>query len=265
MKTANHFNKSKRGQFGFDLADIFSYIGYFIVVLIIIIILNIPSCLTGIDTKKADSKLQEKADSMALVSADTQIASYLRTQMPERTELFAKLDWLEQHKNFLRTSVVDPETGITLPAEVKLDVGQAKAFLNSHPDVYADKDYSGFISSLQAVYAAEKKEQNNVKMAFKAVTTALFIRGFSNGKKLDKNNDGYTYYLSPVSVDFQNSNPGESGRDSDYDLSVEILPGEMLPERTPVQSIQVIPLADLTLAKIRLTYHPERSSWLPQP
>ncbi len=254
-------NKSKRGQFGFDLADIFSYIGYFIVVLIIIIVLSLPSCLTGIDTKKADLKLQEKASSMALVSADTQLTSYLRTQMPGRDELLAKLGWLEQHKAELHTSIFDKSTGTSWPGKVGLDIGQAKDFLNRHPEVYAGRDYSEFISSLQAIYATDKDEQDDVKMAFKAVTAAMFIRGFGDAKKPG----GYIYYLFPVSVDFQNRNPGESGDEGDYDLSVEILPSEMLLERKPVQSILVIPLADSTLAKVRLTYYPERSSWLPQP
>ncbi len=261
MKVTNHFNKSKRGQFGFDLADIFSYIGYFIVVLIIIIVLSLPSCLTGIDTKKADEKLQEKADAAALVSADSQLISYLRTQMPGKDELFAKLGWLDQQKKYFKTTVINQETGASLPGEVKLDVGQAKDFLNRHPEVYAGKDYSEFISSLQAVYASGKDEQDDVKMAFKAVTAAMFIRGFSDAKK----QGGYIYYLFPVSVDFQNRNPGESGDEGDYDLSVEILPSEMLLERKPVQSILVVPLADSTLAKVRLTYYSERSSWLPQP
>lgn len=265
MRATNQFNKSKKGQFGFEIVDIFSYLGYFIAVLIILIILILPSCLTGIDSDKAGEKLQEKTEAMAQLKADAQLASFLRTQIPGKAELFAKLDWLDKHKDLLRTSTFLDQTGTSPPEKVKLDIGQTKGFLNSHPEVYADNDYSEFISSLYSVYAANKNEKGNAKMAFKVVTTVLFIRGFSNGKKLDKNNDGYTYYLFPLSVDFQNSNPGELDKGSNYDLSIGITPSEMLPERKPAQSIQVVPLADSTLAEVRLDYYTEHSSWLPQP
>lgn len=263
MGIANRFNRPKKGQFGFDIADVFSYFGYFIAVLILIVILSIPSCLTGLNTNKADSNLQERTGAMALVAADAQLASYLRAQMPGKDELFAKLDWVEQHKKFFKTSVVDRVvTGTALPKDVELDVVQVRGFLDSHPDVYADKDYSEFISSLQAVYSAGgKDEQDAVKMAFKVVTAAMFVRAIIYPKK----GDSYLYYLFPLSVDFQNRNSGKSGDDSDYDLSVGIMPTEMLPEREPLQSIQAIPLADSTIAKARLDYYPELLSGLPQP
>ena len=165
---ARCLGKSKKGQFGFDLMDIFSYIGYFVVVLLIIIILSLPSCLTGIKTDKAQSKLHEKTQAMALVSADAQLTSYLRTQMPGKDELFAKpnskLNWLDEHRNFLKTSAVDQTTGTPLPdVKVNLDVVKAKGFLENHPEVYVDKDYSEFLSSLQAIYATNKNEQGDVK------------------------------------------------------------------------------------------------------
>lgn len=261
MSAVNQFNKSKRGQFGFDIADIFSYLGYFIAVLIIILILSLPSCLTRIDTDRAESKLQEKTEAMALIKADAQLTSYLRTQMPGKDELLAKLNWLEQHKNMPHTSTFDPTTGISVPEKVKIDVEKAKGFLNNHPEVYVDRDYSEFISGLHAVYAANGKEKGNVEMTFKVVTAAMFLRGVGDGKKAG----GYLYYLYPLAVDLQNRNPGAPGKDGDYDFTIGITPSEIFQGRMPVQAMQVVPLADSTLAKVRLTYYQERSSWLQQP
>ncbi len=252
---------SKKGFFPLEL--IFSMLGYVVAVFVIIIVLNISSCV--LDKDKAESGISGKAETAAGLRAEAQLSSYLRTQIPAKDELFTKLDWLKEKRdrNFAFAQ--------------GFDVPKAKAFLEKYPDVYSGKDYSGFISALQAIYATSSNERGDVKEAFEAVTAAMFLRAFGDGRK----EDGYVFYVLPIGVDFENSDNGKPSSITslcslaNYDLCVEAgsesydaaLHSDTFVAlyREPFQAVQLVPLADNSIAKVEFRYYPELASRLPGP
>lgn len=255
--------KKKKGQLG--LVDIFSMIMYFIAVLIILLILNIAGCFID---NKAKAALGTDADLAKSVKADAQLNSMLATQMPDAAGLKAKLDQLDSFNR---------DKNSNLYKKIDVNFGEVQGFLNSHPELFKKKDYSGFIAGLNVIYkTGTAKDQNNVVKTFKAVSAAMFLRALKDYPKKGE----YLYYLLPVGVDFNPKDFKPSSNDEmcdAYTLCVEVLPPEIIPEvlYTPgayipitkviSQSVQLLPLVDSTIAKIEFRYYPELPSTLPQP
>lgn len=254
----------KRGQFG--LLDAASYLLYLIGVLVIVLFLNIGGCV--IKNKEAKAGIMAEVNLASSLKADAQLDSYLRTDvvLPDKAELFAKLDWFEKNKN---TKYIKE-----LVSQLKIDVAKVKDFLDRHPEAYADKDYSGFISSLHAFYASgNKNDKEDAERAFKAVTAAMFLRAVEDYPKRGE----YVFYLLPIGVDFNPKDFKPSEKEDlckVSELCAYYLPSEVIPEiENPLvyippykfssQAVQVIPLADSTLAKVEFRYYPEFKSWLP--
>ncbi|MBI2580771.1 hypothetical protein HYV85_03085 [Candidatus Woesearchaeota archaeon] len=247
MKLFLLLRTDKRGFFPLEL--VFSALGYIVAVAILILILNIPL----LDKGKAESSISGKAETAAGLRAEGQLSSYLQTQMPAKSELFAKLDWLKERHD--KESVF-----------AGFDVPKAKAFLEKYPDVYSGEDYSGFISALHAIYTASSNEKDDVKEAFKAVTGVMFLRAVGDGRKAD----GHLFYVLPLGVDFENSDKGKPSAKTSictqphYDLCVEAgTYGVAI--GVPFQAVQLVPLADSSIAKVEFRYYTEWDSWLPGP
>lgn len=258
----------KRGQLG--LVDIFSMILYFVVVLIIILMLNIAGCFIK---TKAEAAIGVNVNLAKSVSADSQLASFLRTDMSDATELRAKLDWL---KNSKKNNPDFPD----FSKEIGVKFADAQGFLDSHPELYEKKDYSEFISALYVFYqTGAKKDKESVEKAFRAVTAAMFLRVVKDYPKKGE----YIFYLLPVGVKFKPDNLMPSNKADicqDYDLCVDYLPSEIVPQTqdpfdengityVPInkiasQSVQAVPLPDYTFAKIEFRYYVELPSTLPQ-
>ena len=243
--------KKKNGQLG--LVDIFSMMLYFFVALILLLVLNIAGCFL---TDKAEAAIGVNVDLAASVRADAQLDSMLRTEMPDKIALTEKLDTLEKFK----------------PGNFDVNINKVKEFLDKHPELYANVDYSEFISRLHALYGSD---EDMVKQTFKAVTAALFMRAVKDYPK----KGGYTFYLLPVGVKFNPVNFKPSSRSdicSDYDLCVQYLPPQIVPqtqkeagEYTPIykaasQPVQVIPLAGDAMAKVEFRYYGELPAALPK-
>ena len=161
------FKAMLKSRKGLDFWDIFWYMFYFLVAFIIIFLLNIAGCV--IKDKEAKAGIGADVSLAAVIRADAQLDSYLRTQMPGKGELLEKMGWLEKNKNanYIKSLV----------KELNFDFGKVEDFLNKHPEVYADRDYSGFISSLHPFYVSgDKKDKEDAERVFKAVTAAMFIR-----------------------------------------------------------------------------------------
>ncbi len=244
-------NWRKQGQLG--LLDIFSYILYFIAFLVILLLLNIQGC-----KEKVQSDIGIDANFRPLeasVRADAQLNSYLRTQMPEKELLFTRIGWLEakQKGGFVFAKGFDLE--------------KAKDFLERYPEVYDGKDYSEFISSLQAVYESDVKEKEGIQEAFKAATAAMFLRAVED----DEAFGGTLYYFLPIGVDFDNLDKGKPGDEKylcgtgKYELCTDgYLPDEFF-YIVPVSAVQITPLADGEMAKVELRYVREFRARLPKP
>src|SRR3989338_4232549 len=233
---------------GFALEMIFSALGYFLCVFVIVVLLNISGCI--LNKEAVSSSVSCRADTAASLRAEVQLAAYMRTQIPSSTELFAKLDWLKgkHDKEFAFANGFDPEAAVK--------------FLDKHPEVYSGKDYAGFIRSIYAYYL-ETGDKDGVKSTFNAVTAVLFFR--SKGDKQIK--DGHLYYLFPVGVDFcvLDLELCDLGYKV-YDLCAGYLPQQLAYQgRTAVKAESWVPLADNRMARVELLYYPEFEAWLQGP
>lgn len=248
------------------IVKVFSYIAYGIGVLVLILLLNLAGCL--IKNKEAKAAIEVDVNLAASVRADAQLGSYLRTVVPSKAGLNERLEWLEKNK--------DTKYIKELLKNIKIDFGDVKGFLDKHPEVYEGKDYSEFVSGLHAIYSAGNgDEKETVKQTFRAVTTTMFLRAVKDFPK----KGGSLFYLLPLGVDF---NPADMKPSSDedmcdkYTLCAQYLPSEIIPriedpliyippQRFASQSVQAIPLADASVAKVEFRYYPELKSMLPQP
>lgn len=245
----------KKGQLG--LVDIFSMMLYFFVALILLLVLNIAGCFL---TSKTEASIGVDVNLATSVRADAQLDSMLRTMMPDANGLKAKLDFLKNSgkPDFSR--------------KLNVNFADAKKFLDNNPELYAKVDYSEFISRLHALYPSNK---DMVEHTFKAVTAAMFMRAAKDYPKKGE----YTFYLLPVGVKFNPADLKPSSRSdicSDYDLCVQYLPPEVVPQtqkesgkyapiyKAASQPVQAIPLADYTIAKVEFRYYRELSFALPK-
>ena len=252
----------KNGQLG--LVDVFSYILYFLSVIVIIFLLNIAGCVAK---GKAEAAIGADVSLSSSVRADSQLNSYLRTKMPDKAELDKKLDWLEKNPS--------PQFANQLK-KLNVNFGKAKDFFNKYPETYEGQDYSKFIAGLHAIYSAGVEgDKEGAEQAFKAATAAMFLRAVEDYPKKGE----YLFYLLPVGVDFNPSDFNPFDKEDlceEVELCAQLLPVEIIPnledpliyippQRLSSQSVQVIPLADSTLAKVEFRYFPERESRLPKP
>ena len=240
----------------------FGILAYIIVAAIAVLLLNIAGCLIA---GKAEAAIDVNVDLSKSVRADSQLNSMLGVQMPDSGSLRAKLDWLMSSKN--------PDFSKKLDVDFKA----VKAFLDKNPELYSKKDYSEFISGLQVIYASGSSSgKQNVEQTFRAVTAALFLRALNDYPKKGE----YIFYLLPVGVDFSPNDLKPSNKADmckDYDLCAQLLPSQIIPktqdpfvnnyvpvQKVTSQAVQVIPLADYTLAKVEFRYYPEFASALPK-
>lgn len=248
------------------IVKVFSYIAYFIGALVLILLLNIAGCL--IDNKKAEAAIEVDVNLAASVRADAQLGSYLRTMVPPKAGLDERLEWLEKNK--------DTKYVKELLNSIKIDFGDVKGFLDKHPEVYEGKDYSEFISGLHAIYSTGSDDEKKVvKQAFRAVTAIMFLSAVKDFPKKGES----LFYLLPLGVDFSPSDFKPSSEEdvcSTYELCAQYLPPEVIPRTdNPLiyippqmfasQSVQAIPLADASVAKVEFRYYPEHKSMLPEP
>lgn len=252
------FKRGKNGQFG--LEKIFSYIIYGLAVMVFIVLVNLPGCI--LDKGQLKAVIESDATLKAEVKAEAQLNSYLRAQMPDKALLFERLDWLKNKKKEGYVFAGQFDEG---------KVKRVKEFTDGNPEAYVGKDYSGFISSLQAIYAVSNNDgKNRIKEAFELVTAAMFFR--SARDKTQK--IGHVLYALPIAVDFDPKDLKPSRTDySLCTLEKDFKEFEVCSDNRPYelfyakfwQAVQAVPLHDGGFAKVELRYYPEPLSWLPKP
>lgn len=252
---ATHPNK--KGQFG--MLRIFSYALYAFGAIVLIITLSLATTSCALQNKEAKAEIGNEAGLYAAVKADTQLNSYLRTDMPAKNELFERLDWLEKNKN---TKYVKELMGA-----LKIDFKSARDFLEKHPETVSDRDYSGFITALHAVHiSGNDADKESVRQTFKAATAALFLRSVNDYPRKGER----VFYLLPLTVDFnpadfwasKEQNPCGNAELCAYYLPAIIAPGAGN-SKFVSHAINPVPLADHTAAKVEFWYYPEIKHTLP--
>ena len=245
----------KKGQFG--LVKIMSYLVYGLAVIGFTVLVNLPSCV--LDKGHLKAVIEPDATLTAAIRADAQLGSYLRTQLPDKALLFERLDWLE-NKN---------KEGYTFADQFdSKKVKRVKEFIDDHPEAYADKDYSAFLTGLQAIYVLSDSDgKDRVKETFKLVTAAMFFRSAKDKTK----KIGHVLYVLPIAVDFDPKDLKPSLSDAgsicalpEFEVCYENIPYELSFDKF-LQAVQAIPIHDAGFAKVELRYYPESRLWLPQP
>lgn len=148
----------KKAQFGLDTLASYLVFGTFL--LFTIIALNISGC--GSSKKRVEVGLESDTGVIAELRASEQLSAYLRTDMPDKGALIAKILSLEG-KESIKDGIDSLNDGI--------NTGNAISFLEQRPEVYVGKTYGGFISALYV-----HKDDNEVKNVFNTVTRAMFYR-----------------------------------------------------------------------------------------
>jgi hypothetical protein len=149
------------------LDTVMSWLLFAFYVLTIIMVMSICGCATTCK-KDVASGINTDSGGIADLRASEQLSAYLRTGMPDAAMLNSMVDAL------------DGKEGMS----INVGLGNAKAFLEKHPEVYVGKDYAGFLVSLYPY-----SEDDDARNAFDAVTRAMFSMPLYS-KKVREMNSG---------------------------------------------------------------------------
>lgn len=269
----------RKGQLA--LVDAFSYMMYFLAVLVIIFLLNIYGCVQK--NQQQNNRIDTDVTLASSVRADAQLASMLRTRIsPE--DLYDRLEWMRNYKeqdfgSGLRIDDSNPfskddpfkdvEDFLCLPPKEP-----GKCPKGSRPELIAGKDYSEFIQDIHVIYTSGSPDKGKAANAFNAVTAALFMRTTIGKIRRGGRVENITwYYLPGVSVKFDTTDmkPGVGQKEclkqgNSYDLCAEYLvETAALPAQMLTHVTQPIPLANSSMAKVGFGYYRETVSNLPKP
>lgn len=167
----------KKAQFGLD--TLISYFVFAVFLLFTIFALSLSGC--GSAKHKAEGKINLDKGRIADLRASEQLSAYFATEIPVKEALYKGID--------------DTEDMFKLGTDFNKKT--VKEFLDTHPEVYVDRNYAEFVNALYAYRADER-----IKDVFDAVTKALFHRQLYSKSARDLNSGRLDklYYSPTISV-----------------------------------------------------------------
>ncbi len=262
----------KRGQEDF-VTFIMSVLLYAIFFLVILIILNIPGCRSDV----RHTITSNSGQNVNLV-AEEQLTAYLRTQMPENLPVVVeKFETSVLRKIFEKLEAGEEGT----PNEffygtLASCIGDAKAFLMKHPELYVERDYAGFIDAMGSYFESEK-DKRAINCAFDLATKAVFVKSYID--TVSAVSEQEIYYSPNIAVEYRyDGAPVQTEQIKDkLDLVMADFEfrnkGRMFSfgdeqryMSMPASPVRIIPLNDGSLAAVQLIYFHENERFrLPAP